>query len=135
MVSENKNEKIVVCITAQSNSIRLIDKASEVADKYNGELHILHVLQGNNVFNNEKTLDLLNELYVYGGGKGGVIHAFCNDDVCGSISEFVRNECITKIVLGEPPINPTQTESFFDKIVKNIPQNVDIVIVEKENKW
>ncbi len=134
MVSENKIEKIVVCITAQSNSIRLIDKASEVADKYNGELHILHVLQGNNVFNNEKTLDLLNELYIYGGGKGGIIHAFCNDDVCGSIGEFVKNECMTKIVLGEPPVNPTQTESFFDKIVKNIPENVDIVIVEKENK-
>ena len=35
--------KVVACITAQYNSERLIDTAAEVADKFNAELHILHV--------------------------------------------------------------------------------------------
>ena len=137
--SDEKIEKILVCITAQSNSVRLIDRAAKVADENNGELHILHVLRGNNVFNNSETLALLQRLFMYGGGKGGMIHAFCNDDVCKSISDFVLEENITKVVLGEPPSENVKkskkhTESFFDKIVKSLPKSAQIIIVEKEDK-
>ena len=131
-------DKVLVCITAQSNSVRLIDRAYDISSKENGELHIPHVLRGNNVFNNVETLRLLQRLFTYGGGKGGIIHALCDDDVCKSISDFVSNESITKIVLGEPPSNKGQknkknTESFFDRIIKSLPKSVEVIIVEKEN--
>ena len=44
-------DKVVACITAQYNSERLIDTAAEVADKFNAELHILHVNKGTSIFN------------------------------------------------------------------------------------
>lgn len=138
---EDKNinkEKVLVCITAQSNSTRLIDKGVEIADKIDGELHIIHVLKGNNVFKNPETMNLMQKLFIYGGGHGGVIHAFCNDNISGSIINFVKNEKITKIILGEPPNIPEKnkkskkSENQFNLIIKGMPKNVEVIIVKRE---
>ena len=66
-------DKVVACITAQYNSERLIDTAAEVADKFNAELHILHVNKGTSIFNNENTPILLDKLFEYGSEKGGAV--------------------------------------------------------------
>lgn len=132
-------EKVLVCITAQSNSRRLINKGAEVADKYNGELHILHVLKGDNVFNNEQTLHLLQQLFIYGSEKGAMVHAYCDENVSDNIAVFVKNERITKLILGESPMHPVkknkkQIENHFHKIISGIPKNVEIIIVTREEK-
>ena len=43
---DDNTERVLVCITSQANSERLIDMAAETADMLNGELHILHVQRG-----------------------------------------------------------------------------------------
>lgn len=132
-------EKVLVCITAQSNSHRLINQGAEIADKYNGELHILHVLKGDNVFNNEQTLHLLQQLFVYGSEKGAMVHAYCDENVSDNIAAFVKNEKITKLILGEPPTqlvkkNKKQTENHFHKIISGISKSVEIIIVKRKEK-
>ena len=42
-------QKILACITIQQNSRRLIKKGAELAEQLGGELHILHVEQGNSI--------------------------------------------------------------------------------------
>ena len=135
-ILNNNIEKILVCITAQSNALKLIDKATKIADNNNAELHIIHVLKGDNIFNNNETLKMLNEIFDYGKEKGGMIHAFCNDDVCSSIINFVKNYNITKVVLGENLYNnklKILNENFFDSIIKKLPKNVDTIIIKKND--
>lgn len=129
-------DKILVCITAQSNSKRLINEGASVADICDGELHILHVKKGNNIFDNDETPKLLSQLFLYGSEKGGMVHAFCDDDVPKSISEFIIKEKITKVVLGET-VSQTkkkkkEVENQFGGILKNIPKDIEIIIVSRD---
>ena len=130
--------KVVACITAQYNSERLIDTAAEVADRFNAELHILHVNKGSSIFNNENTPMLLDKLFEYGSEKGGMVHMLCSDDVAQSIGDFIEEYGITKIVLGEPPRfveKRIQKASEFGKIEKILKKcGVEIIIVKREDK-
>lgn len=129
-------DKILVCITAQSNSKRLINEGASVADGCNGELHILHVKKGNNIFDNSETPKLLQQLFLYGSEKGGMIHAFCDDDVPKSISEFIIKEKVTKVILGETVSQvkkkKKEIENQFGGILKNIPKDIEIIIVNRD---
>ena len=125
-------DKVVACITAQYNSERLIDTAAEVADKFNAELHILHVNKGTSIFNNADTPMLLERLFEYGSDKGGMVH-----NVASSIGNFIEEYNITKIVLGEPPVKFLEskkiTESEFGRIEKVLKEcGVEIIIVKRQ---
>ena len=129
-------DRIAACITAQSNSERLIDEAAEVADRLNGELHILNVNKGNSIFNNADTPALLDRLFEYGSDRGGMVHMLCSDDVANSIGDFITQYGITKIVLGEPPkagiASKNSGESEFDRIENVIKkEGVEIIIVKR----
>lgn len=137
-VSDGENEKILVCITAQSNSKRLINEGAKLADELNGELHILNVQKGSSIFNNNETPVLLQNLFIYGTEKGGMIHAFCDENIPKSISEFVLKEKITYMVLGEPPnykaMKASHNENQFDLIIKAIDKSkTKITIVGRED--
>jgi len=129
-------ENVVVCITPQSNSKRLIDIGAEVAEKFHGDLHILHVQKGDSIFHNEETLRLLEYLFRYGSGKGGMIHALCDRDVPSCIAKFVSDENISHVVMGELPkeMMKQKGENQFDKIRKALPKDVEVIIVKREEK-
>lgn len=138
---QNKTEKVVICITAQSNSKRLIDYGAKVAKDCGGEFHILHVQKGDNIFNNHETLRLLQQLMIYGSHRGGFVHAFCDTDIAASIGAFVQAQGITKVIMGEEPKNPMQSaqskkkkESQFQKIVSHLPDEAELFIVGKEDE-
>ena len=131
--------KVVACITAQYNSERLIDTAAEVADKFNADLHILHVNKGSSIFINDNTPIMLDKLFEYGSERGGMIHMLCSEDVAKAIGDFIEEYGITKIVLGEPPAKFVEMqkikESEFDKIEKVLHRcKVEIIIVKREKE-
>ncbi len=130
--------RIVVCITVQYNSERLIDTAADVADRLNAELHILHVNKGESIFNNADTPMFLEKLFKYGSEKGGMVHMMCSDNVAKAIGEFIEEYGINKVVLGEPPAIPVigkeRIESEFDEIDEILrDKGVEIIMVMKEN--
>lgn len=131
-------EKVLVCITAQSNSKRLINKGAEIADEINGELHILHVQKGNNIFNNSDAPMLLQQLFQYGSEKGGMIHAYCDDNIPESIANFIAKEKVTKLILGEPPKMQgglkKRNENQFHKIIQSTKQKVEVIMVGREHE-
>ena len=131
---ENKQHRVLVCITAQSNSKRLMDCGYDTAEACGGELHILHVLEGDSVFNNPDTPALLQNLFDYGAKKGGVIHAYCDNNVPESIGRFAEKEKITKIILGEPPKEKDNPINHFKSIVKTLPDGIEIIILDRNVK-
>lgn len=134
-----KKEKIAVCITAQTSSQKLIDYGAEVAQQYNGSLHILHVQKGDSIFQNGQTLKLLTKLLAYGDRCGGIIHVLCDQDIPKCISEFVKQEEITKVIMGELPKQETKKclkekeETQFQKIITILPQHVEVITVGQQD--
>ena len=134
-----KKEKIAVCITAQTSSQKLIDYGAEVAQQYNGSLHILHVQKGDSIFQNGQTLKLLTKLLAYGDRCGGMIHVLCDQDVPNCISAFVKQEGITKVIMGEIPnkvakkYSKVQQETQFQKIIAMLPQQVEVITVAQQD--
>lgn len=95
--------KVLVCITIQENSKRLIHKGSELAHSIDGELHVLHIRKGETIFDNPNSSSLFEELFVYGSELGGEVHFLCSSDVIHTISDFISNNGITHVVVGKPP--------------------------------
>lgn len=128
-------ERILVCITAQCNSKRLINEGAKVADEANGELHIIHVQRGDSIFNNADTPRLLEELFDYGAKRGGMIHFYCDEDVTECIGKFVEKNGITKMVMGEPLIDNVVTEKKIEKklgrVLNGVQLPLDVVVVKR----
>ena len=132
----DKIERVLVCITSQISSQRLIDKAAEIADKENAELHILHVQQGNSIFNNADTPKMIHSLCQYGSQKGGTMHFYCHEDVPECIGKFVSEKYITKIIIGQPPVKDFQDikelKKAAAKILNQIKNPVEAIIIPRD---
>lgn len=133
-----KEEKVVVCITAQNSSQRLIDYGAEIAKQAKGSLHILHVQKGDSIFQNGETLKLLTKLLAYGDRCGGIIHVLCDKDVPKCIGQFVKQEGATKLIMGDvSKLAKKQSfkgekETHFQKIVNALPEDIELLIVEQQ---
>ncbi len=135
-IKDDKSEKVLVCITSQLNSERLIDKAAQLAQETGAEFHILHVQQGDSIFNNSETPDMMNTLCQYGSAKGGTIHFYCDENVALCISKFISQKQITKIVMGQPPVKDVndikELRKAADKVLHEIKTPVEVIIVPRD---
>ena len=134
--SDKTIDRILVCITAQGNSKRLINSGAQIADETDGELHILHVQVGNSIFNNDDTPRLLEELFNFGSEKGGMIHCYCDENVSKCIGQFTKEKGITKIVFGQPPTgNKPEKEVILNKLkkmLKFVPKGIELIIIPRQ---
>ena len=129
-------QKILVCITIQQNSRRLIKKGAELAEQLGGELHILHVEQGNNILSKNDTGELLQELFDYASKLGAEVHVVCDDNVPERIVSFIREHNITELVLGETMKNKIYrllTNDIASYIASTTPE-VEVIVLEREKK-
>ncbi|WP_304507079.1 hypothetical protein [Anaerotignum sp.] len=133
-MNTEKNEKVLVLATAQKNALRLIDYGFSMALANDGELHILHVQKGNSVFDGTDTLKRLQELIDYGVRLGACIHVLCDNDVAKCIGNFVEEEEITRVILGEPPKGKNEKVlSEWDRIIDTIPEEVRLHVVARKD--
>ena len=131
-----KKEKILVCITIQHNSKRLIKRGYEIANDKGGELHILHIAKGESIFTEPESGPLLEDLFEYASELGGEVHFGCSADVIKYIASFIKDNSITGIVLGETLRNALC--GFFSQNIKTglesrIP-DVEIFVLERDVK-
>lgn len=137
---EKTLEKILVLVTAQKSSLRLIEYGFAMAHSCGGELHILHVQKGDSVFESNDTLKLLQNLVDYGCRRGGIIHLACEGDVAAYIGRFAEEEEITQVILGQPSHpegkkGKKKRENEFGRILKALPEGVEVLLypsVEEE---
>lgn len=126
------SKKILVCITPQSNSKRLIKLGSEIAAKISGELHIVHVERGKNIFSTDSAAALLQELFGYAGEFGGIVHGLCGENITATIVKFSREEMITDLVLGEHSANyKASSDNITALITEKLPY-INIRVLERE---
>lgn len=126
----NNEEKILVLATAQKNSMRLIEYGFSLALATKGELHILHVQGGNSIFDGNDTLRMLQRLVEYGSRLGACVHVQCDNDVARYVGQFVRDEGITRLVAGQPPVDGQETT--WSRIQSQLPKELEVHVVDKE---
>ena len=127
-------KKVLVCITPQVNSKRLIDKGKEIAADIAGgaELFILHVSKGRNIIDSAESVALLELLFTYAGKLGGSVLGMASDDVYKAIKKFIIKETITNVVLGAPsPDFPTEENSLLEKLKLDFPY-IETFTLERE---
>jgi K+-sensing histidine kinase KdpD len=117
---------VLVCITPQSNSKRLIDRGAEIVG--NGTLHILHMQRGDDIFVNENTGLMLEELFNYGKTKDGVIHFISGNNFINELEGFTKENDIDHIVLGEPPRDTMTGDELIKRIHTQIPDMLISVV-------
>ena len=98
-------EKVLVGITIQENSRRLIAEGHRLAQELHAPLHILHIRKGETIFDHPETSQLLEDLFSYGGELGGEVHFLCSNHVSQTFTSFVKKNHITHLVIGESPAN------------------------------
>lgn len=121
-------KNVLVCITPQTNSKRLIDKGSQIAGE--GKLHIFHMQRGNSVFDDSNAGKLLEELFDYGKTKGGMVHFLSEGDFYVSVRVFALSHKITSIVVGEPPSESMSRDDLKKRIAENLP-GIEVIVLER----
>lgn len=133
---KKKEEKVLVLVTAQKSSLRLIEHGFAAAEECGGELHILHVQKGESIFEGEDALRLLQDLMEHGGRRGGVIHIACENDIAGCIGRFVREEGITQVVMGSGRGGgggrKKSRPDEYGKILEALPAKTAVTVVPAE---
>lgn len=122
------NEKVLVGITIQENSRRLIDEGVKLSKKLQAPLHILHIRKGETIFDHPDSSELLENLFAYGGELGGEVHFLCSTHVSSAFTKFIKKNHITHLVIGEPPANGgLKSPSVYEKLVEQL-EGLDIEI-------
>lgn len=124
--------KVLVGITIQENSRRLIDEGLRVAKSLDAPLHILHIRKGETIFDNPESSLLLEDLFAYGGELGGEVHFLCGEHVSKTFSNFVKENQFTHLVIGETPAHlRLNAPSVYDKITNEL-KDIQIIALQYE---
>lgn len=124
--------KVLVCITIQQNSKRLINKGYDIAKDNNGELHVIHIRKGETIFESPESSELFEELFAYGSELGGQVHFLCSTNIPQTINDFVTEHAITHLVIGKPPVNlDTKAPNVFEKLIK-LPKTIELCVLDRE---
>lgn len=101
------NDKVLVGITIQENSRRLITEGFNLSKAIDAPLHILHIRKGETIFDKPESSELLEDLFAYGGELGGEVHFLCSNNISETITSFIKENHITHLVIGEAPNGST----------------------------
>ena len=127
------NQKVLVGITIQESSHRLIKEGFNLSKAIDASLHILHIRKGETIFDKPESSELLTNLFTYGGELGGEVHFLCSNDIPEAITTFIKENNITHLVIGETP-NGTSLESgssIYDSLQKQL-GDIELVVLPRE---
>ncbi|MBP3888830.1 MAG: hypothetical protein J6F30_14470 [Cellulosilyticum sp.] len=128
------NPKILVGITIQENSRRLIDEGHRLSKELNAPLHILHIRKGETIFDHPDSSKLLDELFTYGGELGGEVHFVCGDHVFDTFRTFIKDNHITHLVIGETSATlQTAKPSVHDRLTHTL-SDIEIVVLQRTSE-
>lgn len=123
--------KVLVCITIQENSRRLIKKGFQTAKNLDAPLHILHIKKGDSIFDTPDSSLLLDELFSYGSDLGGEVHFLCSNNICQTISDFIKDEAMTHLVIGKAPVCTTSPTDISKELTTTL-KNINVITIEHE---
>lgn len=127
-------EKVLVCITIQENSRRLISEGSALAQSTEAPLHILHIRKGETIFDNPESSNLLENLFDYGSELGGEVHFLCSNNITQTIIDFIIDNHITQLVIGEAPLSNEALDKagVYEELLVHL-AHVNISVLSRED--
>ena len=127
------NNKVLVCVTPQRNSFRLIKKGASFAKEFDAELFVLYVQNDLDLTRDKKTVELIDELFDMTSKHDGAMYIEVSDDISASIVGFINKNKITHVMLGETMA--TKVEKLLKKdIVSKVTssaEGVQFLILER----
>jgi two-component system sensor histidine kinase KdpD len=96
-------ERILVCVTAETDASEMLESARRNADRFQGEFYVLH-LSDRPLSKQEQ--DCLEKNLGYARELGATVHTSMDSDVVTAILEFATQRGITQIFVGRTSIPP-----------------------------
>lgn len=113
-------ETVLVCVTGQQSSQRLIHRGAELAARHGAQLLVLAVSgSGFNLLTNPEVSQSLNDLYRLSGQVGAEMTMLHDTDAHRAICDFARQRGATRLVLGE---SKAGDGSFVVRLMQALPQ-------------
>lgn len=111
-------ETVLVCVTGQTSSERLIHKGAQIAREHQATLLVLSVSGcGMNLSSNPQVMQSLNDLYRLSSEVGAEMTILHHPDARRAICDFARDRSVTRLVVGE---GKTQS-SFIPNLMRSLP--------------
>ncbi len=131
---QEQNKKVLVCITPQSNSKRLIDRGYDEIKVGGGELNILTVQKGLGIFNQSGAAELIQSLFEYGALLGANVFSLIDEDIPGRIAQFVEENSIDIVVLGAPVKQKLMENQEILSSITEMLKDVEVIILERKEE-
>lgn len=113
-------ETVLVCVTGQQSSQRLVHRGAQIAREHDAQLLVLSVSgSGVNLLSNPEVSQALNDLYRLSGEVGAEMTMLHHHDAHRAICDFVKERGVTRLVLGEG--RPGQS-SFITNLMRSLPR-------------
>ncbi len=130
----NEVKNIMVCVTQQKTCERLICKGSEIRDKNNGELYVIHVAkEGGHFLGKTKEGDALEYLFQKSKDYGANLTVIRSHDVLKTLKEQTEKYNIDLIILGESNEN-IQNNNVVTNLEKSLKSDMKFEIVATKQK-
>lgn len=127
----NSVQNILVCVTQQKTCERLIIKAANLKDELKGKLFVIHVAKNEwNFLDNAKEGEALEYLFGISKSVGANLSVLKSDEIVKTIAEFVKENRINCIVMGESPSDHKEN-NFYNELKKSL-HNVEIYVIPQE---
>ncbi|MHB8232103.1 MAG: sensor histidine kinase KdpD [bacterium] len=121
------NERVLVLISSNPDSARLIRIGSKLAGRLNSNLYVLHINLKNRSGNKpENYAQAINKNISTAENLGAVVFSFQANDVASGVIDFVKNNNIAHVVIGATNektgfINKLFKKSIVNKLIDNLP--------------
>ena len=113
-------DSVLVCVTAQPTSHRLIQRAAQIAQAAGQPLLVLAVLgSGPNLLQLPHVAATLDALYARAGGVGAEMTIITDNDPQKAIAGFVRKRSVSCLVMGQGNGSPN---SLQNRLMRELPQ-------------
>lgn len=112
-------ETVLVCVTGQQSSSRLIHRGAQLAQQRGAALLVLSVSgSGVNLLSNPDVSQALNDLYRLSGEVGAEMTMLHHTDAHRAICDFVKERGVTHLILGEGKPG----SAFIVNLMRALPQ-------------
>lgn len=125
---ENFEPNVLVCVTDQPSSERLIRAGAEIAKENNLALNVVSVLPKS--FVSESTAKILQDLYDTANSLGAEMFFYFNSDPALTIAVHARKRGTVHIVSGKPGAN----SNMFIETIRGLLPQLPLSIVDSDER-
>lgn len=119
-------ETVLVCVTGQQSSQRLIHRGAQLAQQCGATLLVLSVSgAGFNLLTNPSVSQSLNDLYCLSGQVGAEMTMIHHTNPHQAICDFARERGVTRLVLGESRPGPNSLIAGLMQALPNVAFTVE----------